>query len=69
MISEPLPPPNAQNGQYQLFILRVWQETSDGPRRYMLKRADNHERYVFADSNSLADFLAQNPLYIKEDVQ
>ena len=45
--------------QFQLFILRVWQETPDGPLRYILKATDDNQRHVFADVQSLADFLAQ----------
>ena len=42
-----------------LYMLRVWQDTPDGPLRYMLKAADDDHRHVFADAQSLAEFLAQ----------
>jgi len=50
---------HTQFDQYQLFILRVWQETPDGPRRYVLKATDDSRHRVFADAHSLADFLEQ----------
>ena len=49
--------PDIRAEQYQLFILRVWQETPDGPQRFMLKAADDNHRHVFANVQSLTDFL------------
>jgi hypothetical protein len=49
--------PNTQVEQYQLFILRVWRDRPEGPQRFMLKAADGHHRYLFADVHDLADFL------------
>ena len=41
-----------QSDNYQLFILRIWQETPDGPFLYMLKATDSEQRYVFSDASS-----------------
>ena len=51
--------PSPQFDSYKLYILRVWQDTPDGPLRYMLKATDDNRRHVFADVHSLAHFLAQ----------
>lgn len=54
---------------YRLYILRVWQDTPNGPVRYMLKAADDSHRHVFADVQSLADFLAQVTPGIEGEIQ
>ena len=48
-----------QTDLYQLFVLRVWRDQSDGPRRYMLKAADTGQRHIFADPQGLIKFLDQ----------
>lgn len=63
----PSQPSRPQIDSYRLFILRVWQDTPDGPLRYMLKAADDDHRHVFADVHSLTDFLAQVMPSTKEE--
>ena len=61
--------PRTQSDQYQLFILRVWQDTPDGPQRYMLKAADSDHRHVFASAQSLADFLEKTTHDVKGEIR
>lgn len=68
MTSQPTPIHTPSN-QFRLFILRIWQDTPDGPWRYMLKTGDSKHRHVFADVQSLADFLAQVTPGIKGEIQ
>ncbi len=60
---------HAQFDHYQLFILRVWQDTPDSPRRYMLKAADGSQRRVFANAYSLAAFLEQAALTVQHNTE
>jgi len=59
MSNQPISP-DEQADNYRLFILRVWQETPDGPQRYMLKAANSDHRYIFADAHGLAEFLEKD---------
>ena len=59
--------PQTQSDQYRLFILRVWQDTPDGPLRCMLKAANDDHRHVFATVQNLADFLEETILKGKDD--
>ncbi|GAB4444211.1 MAG: hypothetical protein Kow0031_26610 [Anaerolineae bacterium] len=67
MSGQPIPP-RTQSDEYRLFILRMWQDTPDGPTRYMLKAADDSRRHVFADAHSLAKFLENTTLDVKEEI-
>ena len=60
--------PRTQSDEYRLFILRVWQDTPDGPMRYMLKATDSSRRHVFTSAHSLADFLEKTTLDVKEEI-
>lgn len=60
--------PRTQSDEYRLFILRMWQDTPDGPMRYMLKATNDGHRHVFASAQSLADFLEKTTLDIKEEI-
>ena len=61
--------PRTQSDEYRLFILRVWQDTPNGPQRYMLKAADDNHRHVFADAHSLADFLEKTTPEVKGEIR
>ena len=61
--------PRTQSDEYRLFILRMWQDTPDGPMRYMLKAADSDHRHVFASAQSLADFLEKTTPAVKGEIQ
>ncbi len=60
--------PNNGTEQYHLFILRVWQDSPGGPKRFMLKAADNDHRHIFASAQSMADFLEKTTLTIAGEI-
>lgn len=44
---------------YQAYLLRIWQDTPNSPRRFSLEHAGTGKRYGFADLESLFSFLNQ----------
>ncbi len=55
-----------QASSYRFFVLRVWRDTPNGQQQYMLKAADNRQQHIFADSQSLVEFLNQTTYQVDE---
>ena len=42
---------------YQAYLLRLWQDTPDSPLQVSLQATDSDERRIFANLETLLDFL------------